>query len=198
MPLINLIHEQRLLVRQREQKIRILMLATLSIGVFAFLATGFNLFNAARFQVMVGSLEAKKKSLEPLMKKLKSNELDQKTLEPKLTTLTSATKATEQWFHLMNYMTVNIPGSVWLSSLKTNQAPDAEAGITVTFGGYSLNHDEIGEILLRLEACPDLEGVTLKFSQERLVEKNKLLEFEISAILQGSRVVKKIKEKESA
>ena len=65
MPLINLIHEQRLLVRQREQKVRILMLATLSIGVFAFLATGFNLFNAARFQVMVGSLEAKKKSLEP-------------------------------------------------------------------------------------------------------------------------------------
>ena len=47
MPLINLIHEQRLLVRQREQKIRILMLATFGLGVFAFLATGFYLFNTA-------------------------------------------------------------------------------------------------------------------------------------------------------
>ena len=198
MPLINLIHEQRLLVRQREQKIRILMLATFGLGVFAFLATGFYLFNTARYQVMVGSLELKKGALQPLMKQLHTNELDQKSLEPKLDTLTSATKATEQWFNLMDYMTVNIPKSVWLTNMKTTSSPDAEAGITISIGGYSLNHDEIGEILLRLEACPDLEGVTLKFSQERLIDQNKLLEFEINAVLHGSRVMKKVKEKESA
>lgn len=198
MPLINLIHEQRLLVRQREQKVRILMLATFSLGVFAFLATGFNLFNAARYQVMVGALEAKQKSLEPLSKQLKANKLDQATLEPKLTTLTSATKATEQWSHLMDYLTVNVPKSAWLTSVKTTTSTDPEAGVAIIFGGYSLNHDEIGETLLRLEACPDLEGVTLKFSQERIIDQKEVLEFEISAVLHGSRVVKKVKEKESA
>ena len=198
MPLINLIHEQRLLVRQREQKVRILLLATFGIGLFAFLSTGYFLFNTARYQVMIGALEAKKKLLEPLMVQLKTNELDKSTMEPKLTTLTSATKATEQWSHLMDHLTVNVPKTVWLTSVKTNQSTDPEAGITVVFGGYSLNHDEIGEFLLRLEACPDLESVTLKFSQERLVNKNKLLEFEIGSTLHGSRIVKKLKEKESA
>lgn len=198
MPLINLIHEQRLLVRQREQKIRILLLASVSVGAFAFLATGFYLFNTARFQVMVGALEAKQRTLEPLMKQLKSNERDQSVMEPKLTTLTNATKATEKWNRIMGHLTTNVPGTLWLTSIRTNQSTNAEEGVALTFGGYSLNHDDIGEFLLRLEACEDLEGVTLKFSQERSVDRNRLLEFEINATLAGSKTVKKIKEKDAA
>ena len=58
----------------------------------------------------------------------------------------------------------------------------------VTFNGYSVNHDGIGELLLRLDKCTDLEGVTLKYSQERILEKEaKVLEFEISAVLAGRR-----------
>lgn len=198
MPLINLIHEQRLLVRQREQKIRILLLASVATGAFAFLATGFYLFNTARYQVMIGALEAKKATLEPLSKQLKSNERDQSVMEPKLTTLTDATKATEKWNRLMTHLTTNVPRTLWLTSIRTNQSTNPDEGTTVTFGGYSLNHDDIGEFLLRLEACEDLEGVNLKFSQERIVEKANFLEFEISATLQGSRASKKIKEKETA
>lgn len=197
MPLINLIHEQRLLVRQREQKVRILLLSSFAVGAFAFLATGFYLFNTARYQVMIGALEARKQALEPLSKQLRANERDQATLEPKLTTLTDATKATDKWNRLMNHLTVNVPGSLWLTAIRTNQSTDPDAGMTITFGGYSLNHDDIGEFLLRLESCSDLESVTLKFSQERAVERATLLEFEVSAVLKGSKVNKKVQEKES-
>lgn len=198
MPLINLIHEQRLQVRQQERKVRVLMLATVGLGAIAFLGAGYFLFETARYQLMVGGLEAKKRALEPLLKQLKSNELDERLLEPKLTTLTSATKATEQWSRIMNHLTINVPKGVWLNSVKCVTQTDAEGGVTLTFTGYSVNHDGIGELLLRLDKCTDLEGVTLKFSQERVLEKEaKVLEFEISATLAGSKVEKKIKEKDA-
>lgn len=199
MPFINLIHEQRLQIRQREQQIRILTLVAFGVGSLAFLAVGFFLFNTARYQVMIGTLEAKKRALQPLIEQLEANERDQAGLEPKLTTLTNATKATEQWSKLMEHLLVNMPKSVWLTKIQTQLGMEADGGgVNVTFGGYSLNHDEIGEFLLRLESCQDLEGVTLRFSQERLVEKSNLLEFEIFASISGSKVTKKIKAKESA
>lgn len=199
MPLINLIHEQRLQVRQRERQIRVLFLATVGLGAIAFLGAGYFLFETARYQLMVGALEAKKHALEPLLRQLKDNELEQKQLEPKLTTLSSATKATEQWGRIMDHLTTNVPTGVWLNGVKCVTATDAEGGVTVTFNGYSVNHDGIGELLLRLDKCTDLEGVTLKYSQERILEKEaKVLEFEISATLAGSKTEKKIKEKEAA
>lgn len=198
MPLINLIYEQRQLVRQRERQVRMLVLATLGLGAMSFLAAGFYVFEAARYQVMVGGLEAKKRALDPMLKQLESNQRDQAQLEPKLTTLSSATKATEQWSKIMTHLTTNVPKSVWLNNIKCNQQPDQDGGINLSLAGYSTNHDEIGEFLLRLEACPELESVTLKFTQERLLDKGiKVLEFEVSAYLAGSRNQKKIKEKDA-
>ena len=198
MPLINLIHEQRLLVKKCEQQIRILTLSAIAAGAFAFLATGYFLFNAARFQVMIGSLEAKKILVEPLIKQLKTNEIDQQTMEPKLTTLTNASKNTEQWFKVMTHLTTNTPSTTWLTKVQAVQGSEKDSVVQVNFGGYSTNHDDIGEFLLRLETCPDLEAVSLKYSQEREVNKVTLLEFEITANLKNSKTEKKVKEKESA
>lgn len=199
MPLINLIHEQRIQVRLRERQIRVLLLATVGLGAVAFLGAGYFLFETAKYQLMVGALEAKKRALEPLLKQLKTNELDEKLMEPKLTTLTSATKATEQWSRILAHLTTNVPKGVWLNAVKCGSQPDADGAINVTISGYSVNHDGIGELLLRLDACKDLSGVNLKFSQERLLEKDvKILEFEVNATLAGSKVEKKVKEKEAA
>ncbi|MBS1723769.1 MAG: PilN domain-containing protein [Armatimonadetes bacterium] len=199
MPFINLIHEQRQLIRSREQQVRVLGLASVGLGAVAFLTASYFLFNTARFQVMSGTLEAKKRALAPMLKQLKQNELDQQVLEPKLTSLSDATKATQQWYRVMDHIAVNVPKGTWLYNWKCTQITTGEdTGTAIVFNGYSLDHDAIGELLLRLEACPDLEGVTLKYSQERLVDKSQVLEFEINSYLAGSRKTKKIKEKESA
>ncbi len=197
--MINLIHEQRALVKQREHQIRVLVLCTFGLGAFAFLAAGYYVFEAARYQVMISALESKKAKLSPMLKQLANNERDEKMLEPKLTTLTSATKATEQWSRILDHLTLNCPKEVWLTGVKANPQVDQDGGVGLTFSGYSSNHDAIGEFLLRLEACADLESVSLKFSQERTLEQDKkVLEFEISAYLAGSRKEKKVKEKDSA
>ncbi len=198
MPLINLIHEQRIVVRQRERQIRFAVVTTIGLSALSFLAAGYFLFNAARYQVLSGILEAKKKQMQPLLQQLASNEHDRQVMEPKLTTLTSATKATEQWYRIMDHLTVNIPKSVWLNGVRCVQGTGQDTGTNLTFVGNSLSHDEAGEFLLRLEACPDLESVTLKFIQEKQSEKERVLEFEISAYVAGSREQKKIKEKEEA
>lgn len=199
MPLINLIHEQRLLIRLRERQVRALGLVSVGLGGIAFLTASYFLFNTARYQLMSGALEAKKHAMAPMLQQLKQNELDQKVMEPKLTSLSNATKATQQWYRIMDHIAVNVPKGAWLYNWKCNQMTTGEdVGINIVFNGYSLDHDAIGELLLRLEACPDLENVTLKFSQERQVDKNEILEFEISTYLAGSRKSKKVKEKESA
>ncbi len=198
MPLINLIHEQRMLVRQREQQVRVLLLASVGVAAIAFLATGYFLFNIARYEVMSAGLMAKKKKIQPLLKELDQNKRDSQIMEPKLTTLTSATKATEQWYRILDHLTVNVPKDVWLTNVRCAPGTDVDGGISMSFQGYSLNHDKIGEFLLRLETCADLDSVTLRFSQERPVDKERALEFEIDAYLAGSKNSKKVKEKESA
>ncbi|MBS1713779.1 MAG: PilN domain-containing protein [Armatimonadetes bacterium] len=198
MPLINLIHEQRLVVRKRDHQVRLAVVTTIGLSALSFLAAGYFLFNAARFQVMSTVLEAKKQKLQPLLQQLEGNERDRLVMEPKLTTLTSATKSTEQWCRIMDHLTVNVPKNVWLNNIRCAQATGSDSGTNLTFQGNSVNHDEAGEFLLRLEACPDLEAVTLKFIQEKQSDKERVLEFEISAFVAGSRETKKIREKEES
>lgn len=198
MPFINLIYEQRQYIRHKERQVRVLLLATVGIGSFLVLTSGYFVFNAARYQVMIGALEAKKEKLEPMLKQLKQNQRDQELLSPKLTSLTSATKATEQWYAIMDHLAVNTPKNLWLTAVKCQNVTGEDSGVALAFSGYSLSLDEIGELLLRLQASSSIEAVALKFTQERVEEKRKVLEFEISAYLAGSRQVKKIKEKESA
>ena len=57
--------------------------------------------------------------------------------------------------------------------------------------------EPIGEFILRLQGCPDLEGVNLKYATEKIVQDSKGTEFQIDAGIAGTAVEKPKKEDNS-
>ncbi len=195
MPIVNLIYEQRLAVEQRERQTRMLVLTMVGVGALAFLATGFFLFETARFQLMSGELEARKQKLKPMMDQLAGNQLDLRDMEPRLKTLRDAVKLTEQWNRIMDHVAVNTPGDVWFTSFRSNVS-DPARGVQVSFGGYGTTQSAIGELQLRLATSTDLSKVGLRFSQERLIDQARALEFQIDATVTGTEKKPVVKKKD--
>ena len=197
MPTINLIQEQRTLIRQREGQIRALALVTVGLGAVAFLAAGYFMFEAARNQVMYLALEDKKRAMKPKLEQLATNQREAGLLKHRLTTLQEAVKTTGKWSNVLNHLSVNMPSGVWLTNVRCSSATSTKP-TTITFIGHGTNLELIGEFMARLGLCTDVNQPVLRFTQERMVGRTALLEFEISAEMKGAPEKKKVADKEKA
>jgi Tfp pilus assembly protein PilN len=197
MPAINLIQEQRTLIRQKEGQIRALALVTVGLGAIAFLAAGYFMFEAARNQVMYLALEEKKRAMKPKLEQLAANQREAGLLKPRLTTLQEAVKTTGKWSNVLNHLSVNMPAGVWLTNVRCSSATSTKP-TTITFIGHGTNLELIGEFMARLGLCTDVNQPVLRFTQERMVGRTALLEFEISAEMKGAPEKKKVADKEKA
>ncbi|MBX3095290.1 MAG: PilN domain-containing protein, partial [Fimbriimonadaceae bacterium] len=122
------------------------------------------------------------------------NKAELAQLQPRLKTLETALVDTARWSRLMNHLAGNTPDGIWLTNVRC-QNPDPSKGTMVQFTGNSQNQDLVGAFILRLNASEDLENVQLKFTQERIVEGGKAIEFEISGDVVGTAPPKKAEEK---
>jgi Tfp pilus assembly protein PilN len=185
MPLVNLIQEQRLTIRQREQQVRMLLLGVLGIGAMSFLTAGYFTFEAVRYNLNADGLVAQKEKLKPLMEELDAKEKMIAAMSPRVTTLATAQEKTAQWYAIMNHLTTNTPEGIWLSEIKCSQ-PLPDKPTEVSISGLSTTQESVGLFIMRLEASPDLENVQLKFTQEKQGPTTKNTQFELSANLVGS------------
>ncbi len=185
MPLVNLIQEQRLAVKQREQQIRLLLLGVFGIGVLSFMTAGYFTFEAIRLNLAADGLVAQKEKLKPLMDDVDSKKDMIAALNPRVTTLETAQKKTAQWFTILNHLTTNTPDGIWLTEVKA-AAPQSDKPTEMSITGLSTSQEAVGVFILRLEACPELENVQLKYTQEKIGPTTKNTQFELSANLAGS------------
>lgn len=194
MPTINLIYEQRFQKRQREQRSRMLILGTVGAAAMLFLVCGYFVFETARYTIQSNQLEARRQELKPLMDEVEANKAELAQLQPRLKTLETALKDTERWSRLMNHLAANTPEGIWLTNIRC-QTPDPTKGTMVQFTGNSVNQDLVGAFILRMDASEDLEDVELKFTQERIIEGGKAIEFEITGQVVGTAPPKRAEEK---
>jgi Tfp pilus assembly protein PilN len=194
MPTINLIYEQRFQKRQREQRSRMLVLGTVGAAAMIFLVCGYFVFETARYTIQSNQLEARRQELKPLMAEVDANKAELAQLQPRLKTLETALKDTERWSRLMNHLAANTPDGIWLTNIRC-QNPDPTKGTMVQFTGNSVNQDLVGAFILRMDASEDLENVELKFTQERIIEGGKAIEFEITGQVVGTAPPKRAEEK---
>ena len=185
MPLVNLIQEQRLSIRQREQQVRMLLLGVLGIGAMSFLTAGYFTFEAVRYNLNADGLVAQKERLRPLMEELTAKERMIGTMGPRVTTLATAQQKTAQWYSILNHLTTNTPEGIWLSEVKCSQ-PMPDKPTEVSISGLSTTQEAVGLFIMRLEASPELENVELKFTQEKQGPTTRNTQFELSAMLVGS------------
>lgn len=185
MPYINLIQEQRQEVKRTEQKARIFFLGFAASAVLSLASLGvlFVVTEAANGQA--SDLQAKAQRIMPITEDIEKANLEVSKLEPRLTSLEDARRTTARWNRILDHLTINTPQEVWLTILRA-QATDPKAPVMVSMTGMATRQELIGEFMLRLQNCEDLEAVNLRFSQEKPVEQVSRLEFQIDANVVGT------------
>lgn len=198
MPFVNLIKEDRLAAVARERQVKMFVLLCGAIAVVSFMGAGFFTFESARYGAKAASLELALEKAKPYLKKVDMNLSEIGKLEPRIHTLTGAQDATMQWSRILDHLRLNMPTGVWLTAVNC-QRQSATEPVSVSLKGLSTTQEAVGYLILRVETSRDLENPSLVYTQERLTEKGKALEFEVKGSLVGSAPKeKKTKEVENA
>lgn len=186
MPLVNLIQEQRNAIRLRERQTRMVLMAIVGIGAVSFLTAGFFTFESVKYSLRIGELQAQKERLAPMMAELDNKQLEIGGLQMRRDTLKGAEADTVRWSSLLAFLGTNTPDGVVLSDFRSDLPGDPKTPTGLTLIGLSEDQQQVGDFILRLESSPEMAGVTLKYTQERVGPSNKSTQFELSAGLEGS------------
>ena len=184
MPLINLIETRRIAARREERSVRIGLLALCGTASVCILGYGFLFLQAEGLSQEERTLAATKAKLEPLLKRIAEDEAERADLEPRLKTLVDAQKLTGRWGRILGHMTINTPEGAWLTSVRCTA--EAEKAVSLSLSGVGRDQAHAAEFMMRVQNAADLENVQLKFTQEKMLEKESAIEFEVGADIIGT------------
>lgn len=185
MPFINLIADQRLAAKARVKQTQMAFFATagvLALGIFAF---GFLTFEVASENAQLAELHSLKQKTYPLEQQIAQNAASEAELKPKLDTLLGAQTLTAKWSTILTHLTTQTPSGVWLTNIRST-GTDPLQPIQTAFIGDSATKTAISDYVLRLQNCPDLTDVTLKFTQQKQTADKDETDFEIDASVTGT------------
>jgi Tfp pilus assembly protein PilN len=186
MPIVNLIQEQRNARRAQEQQGRLILLVIAAAGVVSFLTAGFFTFEKVRHTLRYGELQRLKEELTPKMDELDKIQGSIGGLQVRMDTLKDAEKDTVRWSGLLTYLGTNTPDGVLVSDVRSNMAPDATIPTAFTVTGLSVDQNRVADFMLRLQSAPQLQGVVLRYTQEKVGPNNRSTQFELGASLEGT------------
>lgn len=193
MPLINLIQEEKLAERRLERQVRVYFFGFVGTGIAGVGAFGFLLYLSDTLQGEEGRLKAQAQKVAPQLKAIEESEKRYSELSPRVKTLVDAQAMTSRWDRILTHLSVNTPQDTWLTGLRTSQS-DPEKPIEIAFVGISSLQERVGEYMLRLQNCPDLASVNLRFTQEKLTTNGRGIEFDIGSHVAGTAKEKKLQE----
>lgn len=185
MPYVNLIQEERLIAQQLERRTRTFFgtfvgSVALTLGVF-----GFFFFRAESLESEENALRAQAAKAQPLLDKIAENKLQKDELQPRVQTLQDAQAMTGKWGGVLEYLSTQTPPQTWLTAVRSSIS-DLTKPVNIAFAGLSDRQELVGEYILRLQSCKELENVQLRFTAEKPVADTRAIEFEISSDLMGT------------
>jgi Tfp pilus assembly protein PilN len=109
--------------------------------------------------------------------------------DQRFTALSGAMSQRLAWDRILREVSLVLPEDVWLSNLAATGAatdgaappPDAPAGQTVTFNGFTYSQESVARLLSRLGLVPDLGEVKLQKSSVTTVGSQNIYSFTILA-----------------
>ena len=185
MPLINLIQEQRLARKRNEARARSFFLVFVGSAVASVGGFGFFWLQSEGLAREKTQLEAQIHKSAPLVKQIDEYKAKYAELSPRLKTLEDAQIVSSRWGRIMTHMSRQTPKPTWLTAMRV-QSSDATKPINLSVIGVAPGQEPISEFILRLQNCTDLENVTLKYSQEKMMQFTKAVEFEVTADIVGT------------
>ncbi len=191
MPLINLIQEEKLADRRMERQTRAYFFGFVGALIASAASFGFLVFLTDGLQSEEGRLKAQAQKTSPLLKQITENKRLYSEFSPRVGTLQDAQAMTGRWDRILNHLTFNTPTDTWLTSVRCSQN-DPTKPVEIDFVGVSAMQERVGEYMMRLQNCADLESVNLKFTQEKLTTNGKGIEFDLGAAIGGTATEKKV------
>ena len=194
MPLINLIQEQRLAIKRDERTARTYFAVFAGAAGGAIFVFGALAFACEQAQATESKLKATRQRIAPMMHELDANELTEAALKPRLETLGNAQAVTERWARILKHVSQQTPNESWLTGVRATNT-DPTKPIVASFEGLATTQSPISEFLFRLENSPDLDNVTLKFTQEKELGAVKQTQFQIDAEVANTAESKPVEQK---
>ncbi len=186
MPVINLIQEQRLALHRLEQRSRIAFLTLIGAAVTTALGYGILMFQGQALHAQIGRLDLELQKLSPIVAQIEENDKEQAVLKPRLQTLQQAQEQSDRWAHILQHLRTQTPADTWLTAMQAT-ALQQDKPTSIVIQGVAQAQEPIGEFILRVENEPDLENVSLHFTQEKRGPNGpKAIDFEMAADLAGS------------
>jgi|CXWL01.1.fsa_nt_gi Tfp pilus assembly protein PilN len=193
MPFINLIEEQRLAQRRESAKARTALVVLASVAGLVMIGCGFFFVIGEALDGEISAMKAEADKVKPLLTEIESVHKQVAQMGPKLTTLKSARELTSKWDSILNHLTIQTPSGIYMTSVRC-QAADPSKPIEVTFSGISTQLQTVGEFILRMQGCEQLNGVALKDTQERMLASATGIGFDVLADVEGSIEEVKVKD----
>lgn len=187
MPLINLIHEQRLASRREDRKVAGLMLGFGGSLVLSTIVWGALFLSAQNLDRERISLQAEVDKVKPTIKMIESSEKQYSILSPRLTTLEDAALSTQRWARVLDHISRSIPSGTWLTQLRCSQAAPTDP-VIIEMQGIAPDLGASSEVILRLQGSKDLENVNVRYTQEEIMDELRLIKFEVVAAVKGSQI----------
>jgi Tfp pilus assembly protein PilN len=189
MPLINLIQEQRLAQQRNEAKSRSFFFVFVGTAVASVAGFGYFWLQAEGLSREKSQLEAQIQKNAPLVKQIDEYQTAYTELAPRLKTLEDAQLVSGRWGRIMTHIARQTPKPTWLTGLRVANS-DPTKPINLSLVGVSSGQEPISEFILRMQNSNDLENVNLKFSQEKMMQFTKAVEFEVTADIVGTAEAK--------
>jgi len=185
MPNINLIQEQRQHSKKNDLRAR--------AGFFAFVGTavvfgglyGVLLLKGGELNSQEASLKMDLQKLEPAVTQIEKNRKEEAEMQPRVASLEEAQDLTDRWVGIVEHFTTQTPSNTWLVGMRATGS-DATKPVNISVTGMATSQEPVGEFMLRTQNEPDLEGVTLKFTNEKTTVYGPVIEFEIGADVKGT------------
>lgn len=189
MPLINLIQEHVLAAKRERKRVRISLVCFVAATSVAVGATGFCIFESDRLDAQIATLKTESDKHKSILGEIEQNKLQLADLSPRLHTLGNAQVMSQRWATILDHLSKQTPPGSWLTSVRSTSS-DPSRPIQANFQGLSARQELVGEFILRLQACPELENVNLRQTQEKIVGNGRGIEFDVQADIAGTAEAK--------
>jgi Tfp pilus assembly protein PilN len=195
MPLINLIAQERERIRQLRGRTRAIGFVWVGVIILVAVAYGGLSLYVASMESQTRDMQAEITKLEPVLRDVELTRQKLGSLSPQISSLKSAQTDTTRWQRILAHLSANAPSNFWVTGVRTAERSNPKAPITVSINGVAATQELVGEFMLRLNQCIDLDKVELRFTQERMLNAFMSgVDFEVGAALKGTEPPQKKEE----
>ena len=194
MPSVNMIAPRRAEMKRLERGMRKLLIVILAEVVVVLAVAAIFSAKVMSTRGRTAELDVELAKLRPTVRKIEFYEQASTRLQPKVELLGDAKDHTLRWYHMLQTLSVTMPGNTWLTRISASPPPAGSevTAMPVNLNGVSADQNLIGETMLRLNSYPGFNSVDLHFTQKTLVGKRQAIEFEVGA---GLKLSDKAREK---